>query len=130
MCVSILEYKAARHGRTFIRISRFEPTSQVCSACGVKDGPKPLNVRVWTYSACGAVLDRDINAALNVAQAAGLAVTARGAQVRPGPVPAPRSEARTHPKHPTQPMWEQAESLAFRPGRMSTRPAQRLVQEV
>ncbi|MEV5644760.1 RNA-guided endonuclease TnpB family protein, partial [Streptomyces flaveolus] len=44
-----------------------------------------------------AVLDRDINAAVNVAKAAGLAVTACGAQVRRAPVPAPRSEAGTHP---------------------------------
>jgi putative transposase len=43
--VSMLEYKAARYGRTFMRIGRFEPTSQVCSQCGVKDGPKPLSVR-------------------------------------------------------------------------------------
>ncbi|MEU1465998.1 RNA-guided endonuclease TnpB family protein, partial [Streptomyces sp. NPDC005727] len=42
-------------------------------------------------------LDRDINAAVNVAKAAGLAVTARGAQVRPGPVPAQRGEAGTRP---------------------------------
>ncbi|MFD6415322.1 RNA-guided endonuclease InsQ/TnpB family protein [Streptomyces sp. NPDC060194] len=95
--VTMLEYKAARYGRTFIRIGRFEPTSQVCSRCGVKDGPKPLNVRVWTCSACGAVLDRDINAAVNVAKAAGLAVSACGAQVRPERVPAPRGEAGTHP---------------------------------
>lgn len=94
--VSMLEYKAARYGRTFIRIGRFEPTSQVCSQCGVKDGPKPLHVRVWTCGACGAVLDRDINAAVNIAKAAGLAVTACGAQVGPGLVPAPRSEAGTH----------------------------------
>ncbi|MFE4578313.1 RNA-guided endonuclease InsQ/TnpB family protein [Streptomyces chartreusis] len=95
--VSMLEYKAARYGRTFVKIGRFEPTSQVCSRCGVKDGPKPLGVRVWTCGACGAVLDRDINAAVNVAKAAGLAVSARGAQVRPGLVPASRSEAGTHP---------------------------------
>ncbi|MGW3243463.1 RNA-guided endonuclease InsQ/TnpB family protein [Streptomyces sp. NPDC001070] len=95
--VSMLEYKAARYGRTFVRIGRFEPTSQVCSECGVKDGPKPLHVRTWTCGACGTVLDRDINAAVNIAKAAGLAVSARGAQVRPGPVPAPRSEAGTHP---------------------------------
>jgi putative transposase len=95
---AMLEYKAAQYGRTFIRIGRFEPTSQVCSACGVKDGPKPLHVRVWTCGACGAVLDRDINAAVNVAKAAGLAVSACGAQVRPEPlVPAQRSEAGTHP---------------------------------
>ncbi|MEU9362262.1 RNA-guided endonuclease TnpB family protein [Streptomyces sp. NPDC048301] len=95
--VNMLEYKAARYGRTFVKIGRFEPTSQVCSQCGVKDGPKPLHVRVWTCAACGAVLDRDINAAVNVAKAAGLAVSACGAQVRPERVPAPRSEAGTHP---------------------------------
>ena len=42
---------------------RFEPTSQVCSACGVKDGPKPLSVRQWACAACGTVHDRDVNAA-------------------------------------------------------------------
>jgi putative transposase len=100
--VAMLEYKAAKFGRSFHRIGRFEPTSQVCSACGVKDGPKPLHVRIWTCGACGAVLDRDINAAVNVAKAAGLAVTARGAQVRPVPVPAQRVEAGTHRDgHPT-----------------------------
>ncbi|GGO46126.1 transposase [Streptomyces daqingensis] len=94
--VGMLEYKAARYGRTFVRIGRFEPTSQVCSVCGVKDGPKPLHVRVWTCGACGAVLDRDVNAAVNVAKAAGLAVSACGAQVRPERVLAQRVEAGTH----------------------------------
>ncbi|MET8515573.1 RNA-guided endonuclease TnpB family protein [Streptomyces sp. NPDC005077] len=94
--VGMLEYKAARYGRTFVRIGRFEPTSQVCSQCGVKDGPKPLHIRVWECGACGAVLDRDINAAVNVAKAAGLAVSACRAQVGPGLVPAQRGEAGTH----------------------------------
>ena len=98
--VNMLEYKAARHGRTLHKIDRFAPTSQVCSQCGAKDGPKPLNIREWTCPACGAVLDRDTNAAVNVAKAAGLAVPACGAQVRPGPVPAQRREAGTHPKPP------------------------------
>ncbi|MGW7312582.1 RNA-guided endonuclease TnpB family protein, partial [Streptomyces sp. NPDC054865] len=95
---TMLEYKAAKYGRTLIRIGRFEPTSQVCSQCGVKDGPKPLHIREWTCGACGAVLDRDINAAVNVAKAAGLAVSACGARVRPGLVPAQREETGTHPK--------------------------------
>ncbi|MBA9007185.1 putative transposase [Actinomadura cellulosilytica] len=107
--VAMLEYKAARHGRAFIRIGRFVPTSQVCSACGLGDGPKPLHVRRWTCPRCGAVHDRDVNAAINVAKAAGLAVTACGAQVRPGSVPAQRGEAGTHPKQPT-PRWKQAGS--------------------
>ena len=60
---AMLEYKAARYGRGFGKVGRFEPTSQVCSACGVKDGPKPLAIRVWTCAACGVVHDRDLNAA-------------------------------------------------------------------
>ncbi|MET8099662.1 zinc ribbon domain-containing protein, partial [Streptomyces sp. NPDC005236] len=96
--VTMLEYKAARYGRTLLKIGRFEPTSQTCSQCGVKEGPKPLHVRTWECGACGAVLDRDINAAVNVAKAAGLAVSACGARVRPGLVPAQRDETGTHPK--------------------------------
>jgi putative transposase len=96
---AMLEYKARLYGREFHRIGRFEPTSQTCSACGVKDGPKPLHVRAWQCRACGTWLDRDVNAAVNVAKAAGLAVTACGAQVRPGASPqAQRGEAGTHPK--------------------------------
>ncbi|MFE2732749.1 RNA-guided endonuclease InsQ/TnpB family protein [Streptomyces sp. NPDC059349] len=94
--VNMLAYKAARYGRTFIKINRFEPTSQVCSTCGHHDGPKPLHVREWTCPACGTRHDRDVNAAKNVKQAAGLAVTACGAKVRPEPVLAQREETGSH----------------------------------
>ena len=92
--VDMLEYKAGLRGRTFRRIGRFEPTSQVCSACGDKDGPKPLRVREWTCPSCGTTHDRDVNAAVNIAKAAGLAVTACRAQVRPGGIPAQRRHGR------------------------------------
>src|SRR6185437_14018049 len=62
----LIEEKAARYGRVFARIGRFEPTSQVCSACGVNDGPKPLHVRAWACAACGTAHDRDVNAARNI----------------------------------------------------------------
>ncbi|RPE45523.1 putative transposase [Streptomyces sp. Ag109_O5-1] len=55
--VVMLEYKAARYGRTLVKIGRFEPTSQSCSTCGVVDGPKALSVREWTCAACGCVLN-------------------------------------------------------------------------
>ncbi len=60
--VTMLEYKAARYGRTFARVGRFLPSSQTCSVCYVIDGPKPLHVRTWTCGGCGAVHDRDLNA--------------------------------------------------------------------
>jgi putative transposase len=95
--VSMLEYKAARYGRTFAKINRFAPTSQMCSVCGRLDGPKPLNVRSWTCP-CGTIHDRDVNAALNVlAQGRWDNSNACGLRVRPAPVPAPRREAGIHP---------------------------------
>lgn len=94
--VTMLEYKAKRYGRTFVKVGRFEPTSQMCSACGHRDGPKPLHVREWTCPACDTVHDRDHNAAINVKQAAGLTASACGAPVRPGLVPAQREETGSH----------------------------------
>ncbi|MFJ3509931.1 RNA-guided endonuclease InsQ/TnpB family protein [Streptomyces luteogriseus] len=94
--VNMLEYKAARYGRTLVKIGRFTPTSQTCSTCGAVDGPKPLKVREWTCSVCGTVHDRDTNAAINVKTAAGLAVSACGALVRPGAIPAQREETGSH----------------------------------
>ena len=92
----LMEEKAARYGRTFARIGRFEPTSQVCSACGAKDGPKPLHVRAWTCMACGTVHDRDVNAARNIL-AARRADKSNGCEagVRPHPVAA-GAETGTH----------------------------------
>jgi putative transposase len=98
--VHMLEYKAARYGRVLVKIGRFEPTSQTCSTCGAKDGPKPLHIREWTCIACGTTHDRDHIAAKNVKTAAGLAVTACGAPVRPGLVPAQRDETGSHGSSP------------------------------
>ncbi|MEV6868717.1 RNA-guided endonuclease TnpB family protein [Streptosporangium subroseum] len=100
--VAMLEYKAARYGRHFGKIDRWFPSSKLCSACGTIAESMPLNVREWTCP-CGAVHDRDINAAINIL-AAGQAERLNdcGAQVRPGLVPAPREEAVTHPEPHTR----------------------------
>jgi putative transposase len=68
---SMLEYKAAWYGRTLVAVDRWLPSSRLCSRCGTLQEKMPLNVREWTC-ACGAVHDRDVNAAKNVL-AAGLA---------------------------------------------------------
>ena len=94
---SMLEYKARLHGRDFYRVGRFEPTSQICSSCGVKDGPKPLHIRVWKCAACGTIHDRDVNAARNIAALGRReALNPCGGNVRPGPalaVPTKREAA-------------------------------------
>ena len=60
-----LEYKAAWHGRGIEAVDRFAPTSKTCSACGLIQESMPLRVREWVCE-CGAIHDRDINAAKNI----------------------------------------------------------------
>ena len=66
-----LEYKADWYGRTLIKVDRFFPSSKLCSDCGHKLDELRLDSREWTCPKCGAVHDRDINAAINI-QAEGL----------------------------------------------------------
>ncbi|QYC39811.1 putative transposase [Nonomuraea coxensis DSM 45129] len=69
---SMLEYKTAWYGRTLVVVDRFFPSSKLCSACGTLQEEMPLSVREWVC-ACGAVQDREVNAAQNLLLAAGLA---------------------------------------------------------
>ncbi len=78
---SMLEYKADWYGRDLVVIDRWYPSSKLCSSCGALAEKMPLSVRAWRCR-CGTVHDRDVNAARNIL-AAGLAVTACGAAVRP-----------------------------------------------
>jgi putative transposase len=91
----MLEYKAARYGRTFARVDRFFPSTRMCSDCGRINDKMALNVREWDCP-CGSHHDRDVNAAINIKAAGQADFNDRRAQIRPGLVPAPRSEAVTH----------------------------------
>jgi putative transposase len=67
---SALRYKASRHGGRFLEIEE-KFTTQICSACGMLPPSRPrgiadLGVREWRCSACGAIHDRDVNAAKNI----------------------------------------------------------------
>jgi putative transposase len=77
----MLEYKCAWYGRDLVVVDRWFPSSKLCGTCGTVRARLPLDVREWTCG-CGAVHDRDVNAARNIL-AAGLAVTACGDGVRP-----------------------------------------------
>ena len=77
-----LEYKCDWYGRTLVKLDRWFPSSRRCNPCGHVVDKLPLNIRDWVCPSCGEHHDRDINAAKNVL-AAGLAVVACGASVRP-----------------------------------------------
>jgi putative transposase len=68
-----LEYKVAMRGGQVVVADRFFPSSKTCSACGHMLDALPLSVREWVCPDCGAVHDRDLNAAKNLL-AYGLAV--------------------------------------------------------
>jgi putative transposase len=66
MFVTMLEYKALWYGRNIFRIGTFEPSSKTCSECGSINKELTLQDREWTCKSCGSVLDRDVNAAINI----------------------------------------------------------------
>jgi putative transposase len=61
-----LEYKTHWYGSRLAVIDRWFPSSQICSACGAR-AKLPRDERVYRCASCGLVLDRDVNAAINIA---------------------------------------------------------------
>lgn len=60
-----LEYKCRLYGCRLIVADKWYPSSKMCSICGAINADLALSNRVWTC-ACGAVHDRDVNAAVNL----------------------------------------------------------------
>jgi putative transposase len=92
-----LEYKCERAGRELIAVDRWYPSSKTCSACGHLLAELSLSTRHWTCPSCGSRHDRDINAAKNIL-AAGLAVSACGADVRHSGSSRVRSAVKQEPR--------------------------------
>ncbi|MCF6095719.1 transposase [Thermovorax subterraneus] len=61
-----LSYKAAWYGRTIVAVDRTFPSSKMCSKCGYIHRELRLSERIWKCPACGAVHERDENAAKNL----------------------------------------------------------------
>ncbi|MEU0380361.1 transposase [Streptomyces cyaneofuscatus] len=64
--LKLLRYKCTWYGRTLVIVDRFFPSTRQCSACGVTGPNLDLAVRSWSCGGCGAVHDRDVNAARNL----------------------------------------------------------------
>jgi putative transposase len=65
---TMCEVKSEKFGREFVVISRWEPTSQICSDCGYRWGKLDLKVREIVCINCGTLHDRDDNASKNIEQ--------------------------------------------------------------
>lgn len=62
---SMLEYKAKFLGKQIIKIDKWFPSSKTCSCCETIKDELKLSERVFKCD-CGAVIDRDLNAAINI----------------------------------------------------------------
>jgi putative transposase len=63
-----LTYKAADRGVALVAVDRFYPSSKICSSCGSVKAKLDLGVRIYECDTCSLVLDRDANAAINIAR--------------------------------------------------------------
>ena len=61
-----LEYKCSWYGRNLLTIGRFEPSSRLCSSCGDYNHDLKLGHQNFICKGCGNVIDRDLNAAINI----------------------------------------------------------------
>ncbi len=81
-----LTYKTSWYGSLLVPVARFAPTSKTCSACGTVKAKLRLSERTFTCGTCGLVIDRDLNAARNIA--------ALGMQALGNPSPADAGDAK------------------------------------
>jgi putative transposase len=88
-----LGYKTTWYGSRLVVADRFYPSSKTCSACGWVKAKLSLSERTFSCEACGLRVDRDLNAARNlaklaqhVAQSGWETQNARGADISPGTV--------------------------------------------
>jgi putative transposase len=93
--VGMLGYQAARHRRIFGKVDLWFPSTRRCSTCGAVGDRLPLNIREWSCP-CGAVHDRDVNAAIDIL-AAGRADRPTPMELMSDGAPVPRSAGKQEP---------------------------------
>lgn len=87
-----LAYKTGWSGGRLLVADRWYPSSKTCSGCGAVKAKLALSERVYECEACGLVIDRDRNAAVNLAALAAEFDTAGS-----GPVAARGADQKTRP---------------------------------
>ena len=63
-----IEYKAELYGIEVVIADRFYPSSKTCHVCGHVKKDLKLSDRTYRCEGCGLVIDRDINASINLAR--------------------------------------------------------------
>ncbi|RQX07073.1 hypothetical protein DKL51_01115 [Micromonospora globispora] len=87
-----LGYKTSWNGGRLVVADRWYPSSKTCSGCGAVKTKLALSERTYTCTTCGLTLDRDLNAARNLAALA-VTVAGSGSETRNGR----GADRKTHP---------------------------------
>ena len=104
----MLEYKCALSGARLHIINRWYPSSKTCSNCGAVKAKLSLKERVYVCDQCGLVIDRDLNAAINLDVAGS----------------APEDDKRARRAHKTKASWQPPEKTPATRGGKETRTKQ------
>lgn len=62
----MLEYKMKERGKKILYVDRYYPSSKTCHVCGYVVKDLQLSEREWECPMCHSILDRDVNAAINI----------------------------------------------------------------
>ena len=65
---TLIKYKSNKYGINFIEVNRWYPSSKTCSECGYVKSKLSLKEREFICEDCGIVIDRDLNAAINLSR--------------------------------------------------------------
>jgi putative transposase len=107
----LLTYKTGWYGSDLVVADRWYPSSKTCSSCGARKPSLRLDERTYDCTACGASIDRDLNAAINLARLAGPSTRSGREDVNSGQrevdepdaaraADAPLDDLSTPPQHP------------------------------
>jgi putative transposase len=92
-----LTYKTVWTGAQLVQADPFYPSSKTCSACGTVKAKLLLSVRVYQCESCGIRIDRDLNAARNLAALVNAVVAGSGSETE---TPVERTEDPAWPGRP------------------------------
>ena len=67
--ITKLDYKIAENQGKIVKIDRFYPSSKTCSNCGCVKDKLLLSERTYHCNECGFIIDRDLNASINILKA-------------------------------------------------------------
>jgi putative transposase len=93
----MLAYKTTWYGSTLVQAGRWYPSSKTCSGCGSRKPRLLLSERTYVCEHCGLVLDRDLNAAINLARLGETHPLGEQSPAGSGPVPGRGATRETEP---------------------------------